>query len=352
MSKAAAPIAPELLATAADLLYVTDETPGLTRRRAGRGFMYLDPQGQHVKAPDIKARIAALAIPPAWTQVWICADPQGHIQATGRDEAGRKQYIYHARWCEVRDQNKFSQMIDFARCLPTLRARYDSDMRQSALNQSRVLAIAVRLLDLAMLRIGNDANVREDGGHGLTTLTPDHVDLSTSVVEVDFIGKSGIERHVTIHDRRLASQIKRCVELGGFKLFNYVDASGHVHPICSSHVNAYLKEITERPFTAKYFRTWGGTRAAAQSLLSQPRPDDDAEREAHIQAAIGAASQALGNTVAICRKYYIHPALFDAYRTFDAWPVIDDTHAPTPLPQLSPTESFILKLLEERADPS
>jgi DNA topoisomerase I len=309
---------PVASARAAGLRYVTDETPGIRRRRAGKGWTYLSPQGKVLRGFEERARIAALAIPPAWTEVWICPNPNGHLQATGRDARGRKQYRYHPDWRRVRDETKYGRMIAFAEALPEIRRRVDEDLGRRGMPRERVLAGVVRLLETTLIRVGNDEYARHNESYGLTTLRTDHVEVAGSKVSFSFRGKSGIEHSVDIRDRRLAAIVKRCQELPGEELFEYIDEEGVNRDVTSGDVNAYLREISGQDFTAKDFRTWGGTVLALFALLriGPPPPTSTAtqtEIKKNVVEAVKQVARALGNRPATCRKFYIHPAVLDAY---------------------------------------
>ncbi len=301
-------------ATAARLRYVSDDAPGITRRRAGKGFSYRDIEGETVRDAKVRERIEKLAIPPAWTDVWICTSPSGHIQATGRDDRERKQYLYHERWREIRDAHKYDRLVTFAAVLPAIRERTDSDLRLRGLPREKVLAGVVRLLEATLIRIGNQEYARVNESFGLTTLRSKHVDLKGSRIDFQFTGKGGKEHQVNITDRRLAQLVKQCLEIPGWEVFRYFDDDGERHLIESNDVNQYLQEISGESLTAKDFRTWGGTLIGARELASQPAPASDKEATVTINAAIECIATRLGNTPAICRKCYVHPAIFDAYR--------------------------------------
>jgi DNA topoisomerase I len=300
-------------ARAAHLRHVDDtQLPGISRLgRPGR-FRYLHARGARVALADLQ-RIHELAIPPAWTQVWICPDARGHIQATGRDARGRKQYRYHAKWREVRDAVKYHRLVDFAYALPRIRKRVARDLSLPRLERAKVLATVVQLLERTCIRVGNDEYARQNGSFGLTTLRNGHAKVNGEVTHFEFRGKSGIKHAVDLHDRRIASIIRKCRELPGQELFQYVDQDGRRHVIDSSDVNVYLRDISGADFTAKDFRTWAGTVLAAQALAGRPpcRSASDAKRQ--IAAAVEAVARALRNTKAVCRKSYIHPAVVDAY---------------------------------------
>jgi len=258
-------------------------------------------------------RIRALVIPPAWTDVWICPDPRGHLQAVGRDARGRKQYRYHPRWREVRDETKYHRMIGFARALPGIRKRTARDLRRAKPTREKVLALVVQLLEKTLIRVGNDEYARSNRSFGLTTLRDGHVNVSGPRVRFSFRGKSGVEHDIDLADRRLARAIKACRDIPGYDLFQYYDEGGERHPVGSGDVNAYLKEITGQDYTSKDFRTWAGTVLAALMLRDFEKVDSSAKAKKNIVVAVEAVAKRLGNTKAVCRKCYIHPAIFDAY---------------------------------------
>jgi DNA topoisomerase-1 len=297
----------------ADLYYVVDDQPGITRRTRGKGFSYHHPDGTTVE-PEEKARIEALVIPPAWTDVWICPLPDGHIQATGRDARGRKQYRYHDRWREVRDANKYERLADFADGLPALRATLDEHLALRGLPQEKVLAAVVRLLDETLIRVGNDTYAEANDSYGLTTIEGDHVDVEGATMTFEFKGKSGVEQAVSLRDRRLASIVKACQDLPGEDLFGYLDGEGKAVDVTSTMVNDYLRDITGADVTAKHFRTWGGTVAAAELLAPLPVPETAAEAKSNVLAAIDDAAAKLGNTRTVCRNCYVHPRVPTAYQ--------------------------------------
>jgi DNA topoisomerase I len=300
-------------ATRAGLKYVTDGFAGISRRRSGAGWTYFAPNGTRIRDADKRRRLNKLAIPPAWTDVWICPDPDGHIQATARDARGRKQYRYHASYREARDRSKFRHMLEFSEVLPLLRARMERDLKSEELTRDQVLATVIRLLDKTLIRVGNDEYARENASFGLTTLRRRHVKVKGTAVRFSFRGKSGVEHNVSIVDPRLAKIIQRCQELPGYELFQYVDEAGKRQAITSDDVNAHLREITGRDVTAKDFRTWGGTMHAAIALQSMGVASSRAEADRNIIKALDVVRERLGNTRAVCRKYYVHPALIEAY---------------------------------------
>ncbi len=300
-------------ATRAGLHYVTDGFAGIRRRRSGTGWSYYAPNGARIRDPRTRKRLNALAIPPAWTDVWICPDPNGHIQATARDARGRKQYRYHPSYREMRDRSKFRRMLEFSEVLPILRERVERDLRAGDLTRRQILATVVRLLDKTLIRVGKDEYARANRSFGLTTLRRRHVRVEGALLRFSFRGKSGVEHSVAITEPRLARIIQRCQDLPGQELFQYLDASRKRQTVSSDDVNAYLREITGRDVTAKDFRTWGGTMLAAVELRTMGPASSRREADRNIVRAIDAVSARLGNTRAVCRKYYVHPALVQAY---------------------------------------
>jgi len=293
----------------AGLSYVSDDSAGITRRRAGKGFAYRDPHGRVVKDKATLARIRSLAVPPAWREVWISTNENGHLQATGRDARGRKQHRYHPRFREHRDAAKFDRLATFAHALPALRARVNRDMRKQGLPREKVIATIVRLLDTALIRIGNDEYAKSNGSYGLTTLKDKHAEVKGDKLRFVFTGKSGKSWRLTIKDRRVAKIVKATQDLPGQRLFQYVDEYGATQHVTSTDVNAYLGEDV----TAKDFRTWGGTVLAAAALSAFDKPDTQTLAKANIKSAIDDVAGSLGNTPTICRKCYVHPALLEAY---------------------------------------
>jgi DNA topoisomerase-1 len=307
-------LAPEVAAERAGLTYVTDAVPGIARERREGGWRYRCPDGVVVTDPAERARIEAIGIPPAWTRVWISPVADGHVQATGRDGRRRKQYRYHPRWQEVQDRTKFHRTGAFGHALPGLRGRIDQDLDRPGLPREKVLAAVLRLMDQTLIRIGNEEYARQNESFGLTTLRHDHVRIEDSTtIAFEFRAKSGKEQRVRLSDPRLATVVHACHELPGQELFSYVDDAGRVVDVGSADVNAYLRGVTHAVFTAKDFRTWGGTRTAAETLvaLGQPRSAADARRK--ILAALDAAAARLNNTRAVCRASYVCPRVPDAY---------------------------------------
>ncbi len=338
----------EELAAMANLCHVSDEEPGFQRLRAGRGFTYRDAKGQTVKDKALRKRFEALVIPPAWTHVWICALPDGHIQATGRDDKGRKQYIYHPRWAKVRDEVKFNQLVAFGEALPPLREQVEEDLRGRGLTRPKVIALVVRLLDETHLRIGNMAYATANRSYGLTTLHTEHTVVNGSQVTFSFPGKGGKQQKVTMRSRRLARLVRKCQELPGQMLFQYMAEDGSYQILTSSDVNAYLHENMGQPFTAKVFRTWGATVTVTDCLATLPPPASETEGQKNIVAAIKQAAAALGNTPTVCRQYYVHPAILTAYMSGELAAAAPDPENRTTPPTefgLSPIETLVLTLL-------
>jgi DNA topoisomerase-1 len=300
-------------AHAAGLRYVSDADPGIRRRKAGEAFRYLHPDGKAVRDTATLARIRRLAIPPAWTEVWICPAEDGHLQATGHDARGRKQYRYHPRWREVRDETKYGRMIAFGAVLPRLRRRVARDLSRPGLPREKVLATVVRLLEKTFIRVGNEEYARENESFGLTTLRERQVKVNGSQLRFRFRGKSGVQHEVELSDPRVAAIVRRMQDLPGEELFQYVDDDGEVHAIGSSDVNAYLKEIAGEDFTSKDFRTWAGTLLCAGLLRRLESPPTETAAKREVARAIEAVSRELRNTRAVCRKCYIHPAVIDSY---------------------------------------
>lgn len=304
---------PEAAAKAAQLVYVTDEEPGIRRQRVGKHFTYLDPEGNRIRDKQTLERIKALGIPPAWKDVWICPLEDGHIQATGRDEKGRKQYRYHTRWQALRDETKFHRMLLFGKALPAMRERIAHDLRRQGLPREKVLAAVVQLLGTTFIRIGNPEYVRANDSFGLTTLLDDHVEINGSKVRFEFRGKSGKEHAINLQDKRLARIIKQCQDVPGQRLFQYVDEDGNPHSITSTDVNDYIREIGGQEFTAKDFRTWGGTTLAVRAFKDLGPCDDEKLLKKNVVQMIRQVAQQLGNTQAVCRKYYVHPVIAESY---------------------------------------
>ena len=347
-------------AKAAHLHYVTDRKPGIKRVVGEEGFEYHLPDGTRLTDEQEITRIKKLAIPPAYADVWICRDPNGHLQATGRDARGRKQYRYHARWRVVRDEAKYGHMLVFGRVLPKIRAQVEHDLALPGLPRRRVLATLVKLLEKTMARIGNEEYARDNKSFGLTTLRNRHTRVEGSRIKFDFRGKHGIDHHLNLQDRRLANIIKRCRELPGQHLFQFIDHEGTLHAITSDDVNEYLHEVSGEAITAKDFRTWAATNLAAMALRELERFDTDAKNKKNVVQAVEAVAGLLGNTPSVCRKCYIHPAIFDGYldgslleglkQHADA--VLDDTSQGLTAEEVAVTAFLSRRLGEAAHDPA
>jgi DNA topoisomerase-1 len=297
----------------AGLKYVNDVYSGISRRRAGKGWSYFDAKGLRIGDTNIRKRLNAMAIPPAWMDVWICPDPDGHIQATARDARGRKQYHYHPMYRAERDQSKFLHMFKFSEALPMLRERVERDLRAGEQTRRQMLATVVLLLDKTLIRVGNDEYARTNQSYGLTTMLRKHAKVIGSLLRFSFRGKSGVDHIVSVDDPRLARIVQRCEHLHGQEIFQYLDAGGVLKPILSEDVNEYLREASGRDISAKDFRTWGGTMVAAVTLRSLGPAPSRIKAERNILQALDTVAERLGNTRTVCRKYYVHPALLDAY---------------------------------------
>lgn len=304
---------PRDAAKEAGLVYVNDDMPGITRRKSGKGFSYRGPDGRAITDKAERQRLASLAIPPAYTDVWICPDPRGHIQATGRDDKGRKQYRYHPDFRAVRDSAKYDHMLEFAHVLPQIRERVDQDMSRRGMPAEKVVATVVHLLENTMIRVGNADYVKQNKSHGLTTLRDRHVTFEGNEVRFRFKGKSGKEWKLGLRDRRVARIVRAAQDIPGQHLFQYLDDEGQRQKVTSTEVNAYLREISGRNVTAKDFRTWTGTVLAALALMEYEKCDSQAAAKRNIREAIERVASRLGNTPTICRKCYVHPQVIDAY---------------------------------------
>ncbi|WP_165253105.1 DNA topoisomerase IB [Paludisphaera soli] len=340
-----------MAAKAAGLRYVSDARPGLGRRRSGKNFRYVDAAGKPVRDEQTLARIKALAIPPAWTDVWICPSAQGHLQATGRDEKGRKQYRYHARWRTVRDDAKYGRMAAFGQALPRIREATDADLKLDGMPRRKVLAAVVQLLELSLIRVGNEEYARTNKSFGLTTMRNKHVAVEGPTIQFQFKGKSGVKHRISIKDRRLARVVARCQDLPGQELFTYLDDESGVQRIDSADVNEYLREASGQDFTAKDFRTWAGTVLASMALQEFEAFDSDAQAKKNIVQAVERVAERLGNTPSVCRKCYVHPAVLDAYlegSMLDALRTRTDREIRDSLGHLKPEEAAVLALLQNR----
>jgi DNA topoisomerase I len=308
------PSDPRAAAQHADLRYVADDEPGFGRRRHGRGFAYHDEAGDRIGDLEVRARIEALVIPPAWRDVWICRDERGHLQATGRDEAGRKQYLYHPRWREVRDRVKFDALVPFGQALPAVRRRVRRDMRRGPVGRAAVTAAIVKLMDATLVRVGNAAYARANGSFGLTTLRARHVRVRSDELALRFEGKGGAEHDLSLRDEELARVVRGCQEIPGYEVFQYRDDDGRRHTIDSSDVNAYLRQATGQDVTAKDFRTWGATVLTARGLhRHEPLPTSERGRHRLVVATLKEVAVALHNTPAVCRASYVHPDVIGGF---------------------------------------
>lgn len=337
-------------AKSAGLTYVSTESPGISRRRKGKGFVYVDVHGKTVRDSDTLARIASLVIPPAWENVWICPSPRGHIQAVGWDARRRKQYKYHDQFRAVRDEAKYERMLSFVKMLPKIRRRIKADLKKRGMPKEKVLAAIVRLLETTLIRVGNEEYAHENKSYGLTTIHNNHAKVRGSTIHFHFRGKSGVEHAIDLDDPRIAKIVRKCQDLPGEELFGFVDENGQAHDIKSDDVNAYLHQITGQDFTAKDFRTWAGTVLAARALQEFEQVDSQARRKKNVVRAVEAVAEKLGNTKAVCRKCYIHPQIIDSY--MDGTLIEQLQHRAEamlkPLHQLHPEEAAVLVLLTRR----
>ncbi|MGH8686235.1 MAG: DNA topoisomerase IB [Burkholderiales bacterium] len=334
----------------AGLTYVTDGLAGITRKRSGTGWAFYTPMGVRIADSATRKRLNSLAIPPAWTDVWICPDSAGHIQATARDARGRKQYRYHPSYREARDQSKFRRMLEFSEALPRLRECVERDLRGDELDRQQLLATVVRLLDRTLIRVGNDEYARENRSYGLTTLRRRHVKVDGHELRFTFRGKSGVEHSISVVEPRLARIIQRCQDLPGQEMFQYRNAAGKREAVTSDDVNEYLREASGRDVTAKDFRTWGGTMLAAVELRAAGIAASRREADRNIVRTVDKVAERLGNTRAVCRKYYLHPALIHAYllgRTVPQPPVSRGPRRASAGGALRRDEVVVLQFLQE-----
>ncbi len=342
---------PEIDAQAVGLRYVSDERPGIRRERRGDEFVYRNPQGQEITDERTLKRIRSLAIPPAYEDVWICPHANGHLQATGRDAKGRKQYRYHADWRRVRDENKYERMMQFGRAIPQIRARVAEDLAKPGLGRERVLATVVKLLEVSRIRVGNEEYAKTNRSYGLSTMRNRHVKVEGSTIRFRFRGKSGKQHEIAVADRRLARVVAKCQDLPGQHLFQYLGEDGEPVEVDSDDVNVYLQEITGQPFTAKDFRTWSGTVLAALALQEFEEVDSQAKAKKNVVTAIESVSRMLGNTPAVCRKCYVHPSVIDSYMegtlVHQLREEADEALAEE-LRDLKPEEAAVLALLQRR----
>jgi len=340
---------PQKLVKAAGLHYVCDDRPGIRRRRAGGGFVYVGPDNKAIHDRKVLSRIRSLVIPPAWENVWICLDPNGHLQATGRDAKGRKQYRYHERWHEVRSETKYFSLLAFGEALPAIREQTENDLRKQGLPKEKVLGTVVRLLESTLIRIGNEEYMKANESYGLTTLRDEHVNIKGAAIHFSFRGKSGVYHEIKVTDKRLARIIKRCQDLPGYELFQYVDDEGQTRTIESADVNEYLAHISCQNFSAKDFRTWGGTILTAKTLYEIGPAESATELKRNIVQAIKTVSSQLGNRPAVCRSYYVHPAVLQAYEDRSLFPIYEHRLAEDAQcrSHLRPEEEALLDMLKK-----
>ena len=335
----------------AGLRYVSDDRPGYTRKAKGEDFEWLDADGKPIRDEQRLLRIRRLAIPPAWTDVWICPAANGHIQATGRDARCRKQYLYHDRWREVRDENKYDRIISFGKALPKIRRRVAKDLKLAGLPRNKVLATVVQLLESTFIRIGNEEYARENKSFGLTTMKDRHVEVKGAKLRFRFRGKSGREHEIDVTDRRTAKIITKLQDLPGQDLFQYVDEEDEIRDISSQDVNEYLRVITGEDFSAKDFRTWAGTMLTAIGLNAQEKFENQKQAKENIKTAISAVAKILGNTPAICRKCYVHPAVLETYldqKSIDGLKAMTEDALEREDVDLRSSEAAVLKFLKSR----
>lgn len=338
----------ELSAQLGKLRYINDDIAGFSRERKGKSFQYRDTKGQLIKDDKQLARIKALVIPPAWQDVWISPYPNGHLQATGRDVKGRKQYRYHAQWRAVRDEVKYEHMIDFGLNLPMIRQKINEDLAKPALSKEKVLATIIYLLENTMIRIGNDEYVKSNKSFGLTTLRNRHVEISGNRVQFKFRGKSRVEHNVSLQDARIARIIKRMLDIPGQELFQYLDQDGSRHSVSSTDVNDYLKQITGQDYTAKDFRTWSGTMHATLALKGLDRFENITQAKKNVVLAIQTAAEKLGNMPSICKKCYVHPHIIERYMEGTLFDLIEENEQLTDEALLDCIERHVLNLLQSR----
>lgn len=341
-------VSPVAFAKEVGLRYITDSIPGIKRINKKGKFIYIDSSGNEVNDEKTLERIRLLRIPPAWENVWICPKANGHLQATGIDSKGRKQYRYHTNWEVARNNDKFSKMLAFGKSVSKLREKIDHDIEAKDFSRNTILATVVSLLDNTLIRIGNKVYAKSNKSYGLTTLRNKHVKFEGKEVKISFVGKKNISQEIVLNDRKLVKLVKKCRELPGHELFQYYDDEGNKCPVDSEDVNAYLRESTGIDLSAKDFRTWGGSTAALKKLLEEPKPEGEKEVQKKVIEAIKYVASKLGNTVAVCRKYYVHPLVLQAYANGDlekALPEANDLKNPEN-EWLQPEEIMFLNLLE------
>ena len=338
---------PAETASLAGLRYMPDTGKGIGRKLEGETFNFYDTRGELITDTKTLERINKLIIPPAWTDVWICPSPNGHIQVTGRDQKGRKQYIYHAKWRDARSLTKFGRMIAFGESLPHIRERIQNDLNQKKLNKSKITAIVLNLLDNSLIRIGNRYYAKENKSYGLTTLRDKHVKIEGDNIKFSFVGKKGVEHEINIHDRRLATLVKKCKDIPGYDLFQYYDEEGNRQTLESGDVNEYIQQISEHDFTAKDFRTWGGTVLMVECLEGLINQEEEVKKEKTVKEAFKHVAKGLGNTPSVCSKYYVHPQVVELFKNDQLLDYLKTHDASgTDNPFLSPTEKMVLEMLK------
>lgn len=339
---------PAAFVQTAGLVYVTDSSPGYTRQRTGKGFSYFDEKNNKIDDPDLLDSFKKLVIPPAWERVWICKRKNGHLQVTGYDQKGRKQYLYHEKWLEIRNKTKYDEMYEFGKTLPKIREKVEEHLKLKGLPREKVLATVVNLLDEAMVRVGNNSYAKENNSYGLTTLRSKHAKINGNKVEFDFKGKSGVQHYIKITDKRLIKIIKECNELPGYEIFKYIDNDGNVQDVESGHVNDYLKEISGKDITAKYFRTWGGSIEALKAYVEQQQNGEFDKRKKKLTQVVKCVSKKLNNTISICRDYYIHSKVLELIQ--EEKPIAIKEIKNSSVTGLSELENFFLKLIKPKAE--
>ena len=349
------PLDPEQSALLIGLRYIRCGGPGFERRRAGKGFVYLDLEGKAIRDRETLRRIRSLVLPPAWEQVWISPLANGHLQATGVDARGRRQYRYHPQYRLIRNHTKFHRMLDFAKALPGIRGRVENDLKQPSLTREKVVATVVALLERTLIRVGNEEYAKENSSFGLTTLRDRHVRIEGSSVRFHFRGKSGQMHEITLEDKKLARIVRECRDLPGYELFQYPDEFGEIHSVDSSDVNGYLREITDDDFTAKDFRTWAGTVQTALTLAATGRADTQTEAKRNIVQAIKETAARLGNRPATCRNYYVHPVVLEAYTDGSLFEYVKEPEAASEAQyqpgarSLHPEEASVVELIRAKS---
>lgn len=341
---------PSKSAAWAGLRYTSDARPGYSRQKAGKGFYFTDEHGERITEEKKLERLKSLVIPPAWTDVWICKSPKGHLQVTGRDEKGRKQYIYHPQWQQARNLTKFGRMIEFGHALPKLREQLENDISSRKLDRRKVTALVLTILDNALIRIGNRHYAKENASYGLTTLRDKHVKINGSSITFAFRGKKGVDQEIDLKDRRLARLVKKCKDIPGYDLFQYYDENGERQTLESGDVNEYLREVTAYDFSAKDFRTWGGTVRMVECLEQVIDEQPDLTKDKSVREAVKMVAKGLGNTPSVCSKYYIHPEVINMFREDRLMTYLRKHNATSSgTDGLSQMEVFVLKMLERLA---